>query len=127
MAEEISVPPEVLETLLMIKRLFDAAGEQIQALAVAPGTSAIARPKTVQATAHIPAPVVATMAGTLPAATASIAGHVAEGMPAFPTVEQVSMTRAWIVGAKAAGTTAGLIGLPFALRDLAELILEVFP
>jgi hypothetical protein len=124
-AEEISVPPEVLETLLKIKRIVDAIVGQVETLQVAPGTSAIVRPATVEARAHVPSPVVGTFSATLPPLTASFTGHVSE-TPKFelPTVPEVNMLKAWAQSVDAAKQAAlGITGI-WGLIEFAKWIID---
>lgn len=136
MADEISVPPEVLETFLKIKRLVDATVDQLQGLqlsASGAGTlsgsasiSVVARPETVEAKAHIPTPVVATFSATLPALTASLTGHVSEaGPPVIPTVPEVNMAGAWVAAAKAAGAPIAVIMALETLLQFAARMLDL--
>src|SRR5690606_1892061 len=106
MADEIRVPPEVLDTFLKIKHLVDHTVEQLQALPPlqlsasgtgsstgsasltvvgAPSVSATARPKTVKAKASIPTPTVTV------------------------TEEEVEVARKWIFTYSAAVSAAATI------------------
>lgn len=125
MPEEFSVPPEVLETLQKVLRMLETMVVRLEPLTVAPGTSAVARPKTVQAKAHIPTPVVATMSAALPSLTGSFAARVSEPRPPeLPTVEQARMSLAWMAAVKNADTTLKVIGIPLTVWGAAKAILE---